>query len=154
MNVKFHDDIATHAPTCCLIEDYWMLQKTLNYLANGDILEAKEEISCVMECIAETIDRHTKMPAGLGMEPSVFLPIAMCIDNGIITNDGTPLRCKAGECLSNIGGSTCVACQYCRPNYAGSECDPESGHILLENDVLYDATGDGEEFVAALEQSE
>ena len=62
MEIIFHDDIKTDVPTCCLIEDYWTLQRALNHLEVGDLAEAKEEINCAMECLAEIIERYTKVP--------------------------------------------------------------------------------------------
>ena len=153
MNVKFHDDIVTHAPTCCLIEDYWMLQKALNYLEVGDLAEAKEEINCAMECLAESIERYTKVPGGLEIVPSQYSAIAMSCENGIIMDGNKDLRCRAGKCLSDAGGCHCDTCHFAISN-GGDECDPEHGYILLENDVAYDATGDGEDFLAMLESVE
>lgn len=149
MNVKFYNNIVTHAPTCCLIEDYWMLQRALNHLSVGDLDEAREEIACAMECIREAINDCTEVPEGLEIAPSECSAIAMCCDNGIIMNGNKDLRCRAGENLSDAGGCHCETCPFAISN-GGDECDPEHGYILLEKGVVYDATGDGEEFVNAL----
>lgn len=149
MDVKFHNTIITHAPTCCLIEDYWSLQRALNYLAVGDLSEAKEEISCVMECIRDTIGDFTEVPDELEIVPSEYSAIAMNVDNGIIMNGNEDLRCRAGKCLSDAGGCLCETCPYAISNN-GDECDPKHGYILLENELSYDATAVDEDFVTAL----
>lgn len=148
MNITFRDDIETDVPTCCLIEDYWTLQRALNHLDVGDIAEARDEIRCAMECIEEAIGRYTVVPAGLDIKPSVNSAIAMEMNSGIIMDGNKDLRCRAGKCLSDSAACSCLAgCPYARIG----GCFPEKGRILLENDVAYDATGDGEEFVAVLE---
>jgi integrase len=113
-------------------------------LAVGDLAEAKEEINCAMECLAESIERYTKVPDGLEIVPSQHSAIAMSCENGIIMDGNKDLRCRAGKCLSDAGGCHCDTCHFAISN-GGDECDPEHGYILLENDMTYDATGDGEE---------
>lgn len=153
MDVKFHDNIVTHVPICCLIDDYWMLQSALNHLDVGDLMEAKADIACVMECLAETIDRYTKVPEGLDITPSVFAPIAMCVENGVIMDGNKELHCRAGERLSEVCcTSACENCLHRLSDEEDCDCDPEHGVIALENGVVYDATGDGAAFVSALRE--
>ena len=67
---KFNN-IITHVPTACLIEDYQTLQLALNAI---DICphDTQEHIRCVMECLASVIDSCTEVPAGLDIKPPEY----------------------------------------------------------------------------------
>lgn len=150
MDIKFHaNDIITEVPTCCLIEDYWMLKRALDALKGHDIEEAKSEISCAMDCIMESIDRFTKTADGLDIRPSVNSAIVMSVESGIIMDGNKDLCCRAGNPLSDAGSRHCDDCPFLYSN-GGDECDPESGYVLLENELSYNATAEDEDFVTAL----
>ena len=147
--IEFHaDDIITHVPTCCLIEDYWILHTAMDALDRFDINSAKETISSVMDCLMESIDRFTQVKSGLQIEPSVSSAIAMSCESGIIMNDKEDLKCLAGNPLSRAGLYYCDACPH------HGTCDPDNGEFLLERGIPYKAWGhtDEEDFVSGLQE--
>ena len=151
MEIKFHsDDIVTHVPTCCLIEDYWMLHSALESLEGDDVWQAKRDIQCAMECLSESIDRFTQIDSGLKIQPSVYSAIAMACGNGIIMNGDEDLKCANGFPLSAAGDSHCGICGHCKDE----TCCPDEGTLLLEGGVRYEAGigRDDEAFVEALDK--
>lgn len=151
--VQFHaEDIITHVPTCCLIEDYWTLHTALAAIDGCDLAQAREQINTTMECLAEKIDRFTSIRPGLNIRPSITSVIAMSSESGIVMDDNDDLKCKAGKPISEAGINYCGACPY------RNECDPDEGSILLEGDVHYEAWGypsmqDDEAFLKALDDA-
>lgn len=151
MDITFRDNIKTNVPTCCLIEDYWTLQRALKHLEVGDINEARDEIECAMECIEEAISRYTIVPESVEIKPTVNSAISMEVHSGIITDGNKDLRCRAGKPMSDSAACACfVGCPYAKITDPES-CFPENGRILLENGVVYEATEDKEEFLDALD---
>jgi len=147
--IEFHsDDIVTHIPTCCLIEDYWMVRTALDEMDSGDLTGARETLNGVMDCLMESIDRFTQVKSGLYIEPSVSSPIAMSCESGIIMNDRHDLRCQAGLTISYPGAYHCGDCRHM------DVCDPEDGVYLLEGNIRYQPWGrsSDEEFVKALKK--
>lgn len=156
MSINFHaDDITTNVPTCCLIEDYWILRTAIAALDAGDVYEAKENILTAMNCLEESIDRFTMVRPDLQIRPSVFSAIAMSHESGIIMHGDEDLRCIKGHPLSDAGMSYCN-CEEC-PFRIDGGCDPEEGSILLEGGVRYKAWSypegvDEGEFLKAMEK--
>ena len=139
---KFNN-IITHAPTACLIEDYQTLQRALDAI---DICphDTQEHIRCVMECLASVIDSCTKVPTGLDIKPSPSSLIAMSCQEGILTDEkGKDFLCAAGKPVSGAMSGGCCQCdETCA--YFGKECDPENCHVLLPDEFMYEP-GPGED---------
>lgn len=148
--IEFHsDDIVTHVPTCCLIEDYWMIRTALEEMDSSDLTGARETLNGVMDCLMEALDRFTQVKSGLYIEPSVSSPIAMSCESGIIMNDRHDLRCQADLPISYPGAYHCGDCPHM------GDCDPENGVYLLEGGISYKPWGqsDEEDFLASLEKA-
>lgn len=147
--ISFHsDDIITHVPTCCLIEDYWMIRTALEEIANFEISGAVETLNSVMECLMESIDRFTQVKSGLHIEPSVSSPIAMTCESGIVMDRDEDLKCMAGRPISHAGIQYCGDCTY------HGSCNPDDGKFMLEGGISYKAWGTEDEvlFVNALKR--
>lgn len=161
--VEFHAaDIITAVPTCCLIEDYWILH---NAMKNLDRLKAlipesnavqgiwgdiKDDIGTAMDCIQESIDRFTMVQKDLQIRPSVYSAIAMCCESGIILdNKRKDLLCAAGHPVSEAGERHCATCPFA--DHHGGSCDPDGGFLVLANDIRYLTNGNNAEaFVDSL----
>lgn len=129
--IHFQEGFITTVATEALIEDYQMLSKAYN---SGDW----SLVQCTMECIANVIANNTVAPKeGLKITPSPSSVINLAINNGILMDGENDVQCKAGHPVSNAidccGDTTCS--KECP--YFGKECLPESGPILLQNDVPY-----------------
>lgn len=151
-NIRFEaDKIITAVPTCCLIEDYWILALAKKQLDEGNWKDALENIGCAMECIQESIDRFTMIQKDLDINPSVYSAIAMSEESGIIlVNDKHDLRCLAGKPLSDANNCACPYCEYYVRN--GGTCDPDEGKVMLLGNVEYNMLDvDSEEFMCELE---
>ena len=147
--IRFHcDDIVTNVPTCCLIEDYWMLHTAFEAINGCDLAQAKELIDVVMQCLQESIERHTTVDKTLKIKPSVSSAIATGIRDGIILNGNEDLKCRAGHPLSEADS----CCKWGDCPYR-DKCDPNNGSYLLEGDIEYEAWGlqSEDEFVATLD---
>ena len=147
-NTNFNNNIVTKVPTCCLIEDYWMLRSALDSLLNEDIDAAIESIKCAAQCISDVIEDCTEVAPGLEITPSVSSAIAMSCGNGLLLDGKKDLRCAAGYALSDAVCSQCDNCEF------GRDCDPAEGFFLLKGNVRYEPRVDtgGEAFVKNLEQ--
>jgi hypothetical protein len=132
---KFRNDIITHAPTSCLIEDYQTLQKALDALECGCLVDAKELLACTMECLASVIDKDTEVPDDVLVCPSASSLIAMSCQEGILTNEaGGDFRCADGRPVSMAMSGCCQCSAACCKYHNG--CEPEEGKILLEGGFL------------------
>lgn len=131
--VVFNNKFVTKVPTECLIEDYQMI---LTAMSIEDKEERDSRLNTVLECIAESIDRFTEVPAGVSVNPSPSSIIAMGVDNGILCHaDGTDIHCIAGKPVSlALSGGVCQCNETCP--YWG-ECCPDSGIIILESSAEY-----------------
>ena len=133
---KFNN-IITHVPTACLIEDYQTLQLALNAI---DICphDTQEHIRCVMECLASVIDSCTEVPAGLDIKPSPSSLIAMSCKEGVLTDEnGKDFRCIGGKPVSSALSGGCCQCDESCPHF-GKECDPENCRIQLPSGFCYE----------------
>lgn len=132
---KFRNDIITHAPTSCLIEDYQTLQQALDALENGRLEDAKELVTCAMECLASVIDKKTEVPGDVLVCPSASSLIAMSCQEGILTDEtGNDFRCADGRPVSMAMSGCCQCSAACCKYHNG--CEPEEGKILLEGGFL------------------
>lgn len=125
MNYQFKDNIVTHAPTSCLVEDYQSLvaaARTMDW----------EAVQTVIDCLGEVIDQFTEVPEGLKIKPSGSSPIAMSIEPGILLDgNGEDLLCAAGRPVSlAMAGGVCQCPDDCgvRKDFG---CDPMGCSILL-----------------------
>lgn len=137
------NNIITHVPTACLIEDYQTLQKALDAI---DICphDTQENIRCVMECLASVIDSCTEVPVGLDIKPSPSSLIAMSCKEGILTDEeGKDFSCIGGKPVSNALSGGCCQCDKSCP-YFNAGCDPEMCRIQLPNGMSYEP-GSGED---------
>lgn len=145
MSYQFNDNIITHVPTCCLVEDYQGLAAAVH---NMDW----EAVQTVIDCLGETIDRFTEVPVGLNIKPSGSSAVAMDIENGIILDGyGKDLLCAAGKPVSfAMAGGVCQCPDDCgvRIDFG---CDPEGCRVCLACGAR---TDDGEGMIQALETSE
>ena len=130
MDLKFRDDIITHIPTCCLIEDYQALAKAIE---NYDW----DEVDTVMQCLSETITRYTKAPEGLDIAPSVSSIIAMSCYSGIVMNGNKDLNCAMGKPVSKAMDCECRQCPDDCPYWLNKSCRPEYGQLALEGGISY-----------------
>lgn len=152
MKVKFNENFFTKVPTECLIEDYQSLAFALRLLNGSDpcgLDEAKDEIACVMECLAEAIHRYTP---DTPFKPSPSSVIAMGVSNGILCNDdGSDIRCAAGNPISEaMCGGACQCSETCMKQHS---CDPERVLLQLECGHLYEGTSRTEDnLMDALEE--
>lgn len=146
---KFNN-IITHVPTACLIEDYQTLQLALNAI---DICphDTQEHIRCVMECLASVIDSCTEVPAGLDIKPSPSSLIAMSCKEGVLTDEnGKDFRCIGGKPVSSALSGGCCQCDKSCP-YFNAGCDPEMCRIQLPNGFCYEpGSGTDEELLRCL----
>lgn len=146
---KFNN-IITHVPTACLIEDYQTLQKALDAI---DVCphDTLEHIRCVMECLASVIDSCTEVPAGLDIRPSPSSLIAMSCREGILTDEkGKDFRCIGGKPVSNALSGGCCQCDKSCP-YFNAGCDPEMCRIQLPSGFCYEpGSGEDEELLRRL----
>ena len=126
MKYQFANNIITNVPTCCLVEDYQMLQKAINH-------KDWEWVECVRDCLEDSIDRYTTVPQNLHITPSSRSLIAMSCHSGIITDEfGNDILCAAERPVSEgCDPENCVHCQQ-------HKCDPEKGFILLKGNFLYE----------------
>lgn len=133
--MKFNDNIVTHIPTECLIEDYQALVKARN-------ADDWNEVECVMECLADAIRQYTKVPSALHIHPSGNSAIAMSVENGIITDDnGNDLKCRKGFPLSDsefcTGDLGAPGSEDLCPFFAIGLCDPSACQIALQGERTY-----------------
>lgn len=142
MSIQFRDDIVSHVPTACLVEDYQSLVRAVNE-HDWDMVET------VAQCIAEVIDRYTTVPEGLEIKPSPSSLVALACENGIITSDNADIRCAAGKPVSfALSGGVCQCSEECM---AAHDCDPEKCYLQLECGLSYDpALLLSDEFVSEL----
>lgn len=142
MGVQFRDDIVSHVPTACLVEDYQALVQAVNE-HDWDMVET------VAQCIAEVIDRHTIVPEGLDIKPSPSSLVALACENGIIMSDYADIRCAAGKPVSfALSGGVCQCSEECMAAHA---CNPEECHIQLESGTTYaPSVQKSDEFVSEL----
>lgn len=132
---KFNN-IITHVPTACLIEDYQTLQLALNAIDTCPH-DTQEHIRCVMECLASVIDSCTEVPAGLDIKPSPSSLIAMSCKEGVLTDEeGKDFRCIGGKPVSSALSGGCCQCDKSCP-YFNAGCDPEMCRIQLPNGMCY-----------------
>lgn len=133
---KFRNDIITHVPTSCLVEDYQTLQQALGALEGGCLEDAKELVACTMECLASVIDKNTEVPDDVLVCPSVSSLIAMSCQDGILTDEnGDDFWCADGRPVSMaMSGGCCQCSEACCKYHRG--CEPEEGRILLEGGFL------------------
>ena len=135
--IQFHrDDIVTHVPTCCLIEDYWILHTAFEAINGCNLTEARELIDTAMQCLQESIEQYTAVDKSLKITPSVSSAIAMGIQSGVIMNGNEDLKCRAGHPLSEAD----YCCKWGDCPYR-DKCDPGNGSYLLEGDIEYEAWG-------------
>ena len=133
---KFNN-IITHVPTACLIEDYQTLQKALDAI---DICphDTQEYVRCVMDCLASVIDSCTEVPAGLDIKPSPSSLIAMSCKEGVLTDEnGKDFPCIGGKPVSNVLSGGCCQCDKSCP-YFNAGCDPEMCRIQLPSGFCYE----------------
>lgn len=144
------NNIVTHVPTACLIEDYQTLQLALNAI---DICphDTQEHIRCVMECLASVIDSCTEVPAGLDIKPSPSSLIAMSCKEGVLTDEeDKDFRCIGGKPVSAALLGGCCQCDASCP-YFNAGCDPEMCRIQLPNGMCYEpGSGEDEELLKSL----
>lgn len=142
MSVQFRDDIVSHVPTACLVEDYQSLVRAVNE-HDWDMVET------VAQCIAEVIDRYTTVPEGLEIKPSPSSLVALACENGIITSDNADIRCAAGNPVSfALSGGVCQCPEECM---AAHDCAPENCYVQLECGATYDPSeNDSCKFVSEL----
>lgn len=132
MKIEFRNDVITHVPTCCLIEDVQKLRLAVN---SGDW----DAVETTIECLAESIDRFTEVPDGLDLKPSVSSLVAMGCESGIITSGGKDIDCAGGWPVSSaMEGGVCQCDEKCA--YYGRKCHPEYGDILLKENFVYDGS--------------
>ena len=142
---KFNN-IITHVPTACLIEDYQTLQKALDAI---DICphDTQEYVRCVMDCLASVIDSRTEVPVGLDIKPSPSSLIAMSCKEGVLTDEnGKDFPCIGGKPVSNALSGGCCQCDESCPHF-GKECDPENCRILLSDGICYEPSFGADEKV-------
>lgn len=138
VNIEFRDDIITHLPTACLVEDYQQLIRAIQY---GDW----DNVQVVADCIAEVIEQFTIVPQDLEVHPSGSSIIAMGCDSGIITAGHKDLRCAAGRPASEALFAGCNQCPNDCRYRAENKCDPEACVLLLEGGILYQRAGSDED---------
>ncbi len=136
MEYTFTKGIITKVPIGYLIEDYQGLLKAVRGLRDGTMLveDVIEEIECVMECLADSIDKFT--PKTDKLSPSVSTAISMDIEDGLITQpDGSDLLCAAGKPVSQaMAGGVCQCSEECQRIFG---CCPEDGITRMSNSFLY-----------------
>ena len=108
MSTIFCNGAYVNAPAACLIEDYQVLQRVLRNLDAGNLADAREDISSVMECIAEVIEKYQSVPENVSVKLSPSTVIAPSCFNGILVHDEdkSDIKCAAGKPVSNalLGG--------------------------------------------------
>lgn len=141
MSYQFNDNIVTHVPTCCLVEDYQTLVaavRTMDW----------EAVQTVIDCLGDVIDQFTEVPEGLKIKPSGSSAIAMSIENGILHDgNGEDLLCAAGRPVSfAMAGGVCQCPDNCgvRMDF---DCDPMGCRVRLACGVR---TDDSEKMIEAL----
>lgn len=139
----FANDIETHVPTCCLIEVYQTLLAAAFNLDFCNYADAKDNLHVAMDCIAEEIDRYTKVPAEYSIKPSVSSLINMSDENGIIlAHDGKDISCAAGKPVSHaMSGGCCQCTEECMKQH---QCNPEHGVMQLQNGFRVHVTASAE----------
>lgn len=137
MQYEFRNDIITHVPTACLIEDIQKLNAALN---RGDI----EDAMVTIDCLAEAIDKYTEVPDGLEIKPSSTSIIAMGCQPGIIVSNGKDLKCAYGHPVSSVMAGGCCQCDENCPHF-NAECYPEYGVTMLEGGFIYDGSSERED---------
>lgn len=135
----FANDIETHVPTCCLIEVYQTLLAAASHLEFCSYGDASDYLHTAMDCIAEDIDRYTKVPDEYSIEPSVSSLINMGEKNGIIlSRDGRDVSCAAGKPVSYaMSGGCCQCTKECMEQH---QCNPDQGIMQLQNGFRLNAT--------------
>jgi len=134
---KFRNDIATHVPTGCLVEDYQTLQQALDAIQDFQTEDAKKLISAVMECLGTVIQDCTEVPGDVIIKPSPSSLIAMsCREGLLMTEDNTDFHCLGGKEVSGVlaGGVCQCSCNSCEHFMNG--CDPENCRIALSDGYI------------------
>ena len=136
MEYTFTKGIITRVPTECLIEDYQGMLKAVRGLRDGTmpVEDVIEEIGCVMDCLADSIDKFT--PKTDKISPSVSTAISMDIEAGLITQpDGKDLLCAADKPVSQaMASGVCQCSEECQRTFG---CCPEDGITRMSNRFLY-----------------
>ena len=100
---KFRNDIVTHVPTGCLVEDYQTLQQVLDAIQDSRLEEAKKLVHTVMECLGSVIQDCTEVPEGVSIKPGPSSLIAMSCQEGLLLKgDDTDFRCLGGKEISSV----------------------------------------------------
>lgn len=145
--MKFAENIITHIPVECLIEDYQGLMQALRE-------NNWELVQLVMDCLAETIDQYTETNDTIGFKPSVSTLVAMGTSRGIVTCNGfNDILCagQTGVSEAMAGGVLQEHCDNC-PHH-DKDCFPEKGQLLLYNGFTYDGSPRmSEDLVKSLEE--
>lgn len=146
--MKFAENIITHVPVECLIEDYQSLMQAIRE-------NNWELVQLTMDCLAESIDRYTETDDTIGFKPSVSTLVATGASNGIVTCNGfNDILCagKTGVSEAMAGGVLQEHCDNC-PHH-DTDCFPEKGLILLHNGFTYDGSSRmSEDLVKSLEEN-
>ncbi len=129
------DDIVTHVPACCLVEDY---QNLCRAMAENDW----DLVQVTAECIAEAIDRYTAVADKwdkLKIKPSGSSIINMSFESGILTQpDGSDLLCANGKPVSAAMSEGCCQCDNLNCEFFRlGKCDPEAATLLLAGGFKY-----------------
>lgn len=123
MKIQYRMDILTKVPTCALVEDYQML-------ANAIHDEDWDAVRTVLECLAETIERHTQVPSDLDIKPSPSSLVAMGCTQGIIgDDDGRDFLCALNRPISEALNGGVVQCPDNCPHR--ETCAPGKGKPVL-----------------------
>lgn len=131
MGIQFRNDIITHVPTECLIEDYQTLVQAVQE-ENWDL------VRCVKECIASVIDSYTMVPDGLDIKPSPSSVIAPGCRDGIMVSDNADILCAAGKPISfALSGGVCQCSDKCMATH---DCAPEACYIKMDQGLTYKPT--------------
>lgn len=123
MKIQYRMDIVTQVPTCALVEDYQLLESAIQ---NQDW----EAVRIVLECLAETIERHTRVPSDLNIHPSPSSLVAMGCTQGIIVDDeGRDFLCALNRPISKALSGGVMQCPDDCPHRA--TCEPGKGKPVL-----------------------
>lgn len=120
MDYMFRKDIKTTVSTWALIEDCQALMKAIKE-------EDWSQVATVMECLADSIESGTIVPAGLNIKPSVSSLIAPSCEEGIIMDGCEDVKCANGNPISFAMSGGVLQCSESCPFF--SECRPEEGEF-------------------------